>query len=133
MPTAHVMAGLPASGKTTLARSLWPALRLNADDIRAMLGLTSERWTRDLEKVAVDMMISSAKIALEAGHDIVLDNVHATPNWPKRYRKELGELVDQFVVHDLTDVDADECIERDEERGASGDRSVGEVCHPPPR
>lgn len=112
--TAHVLTGLPASGKTTLARSL-DAMRFNLDDTRSMLGFPagSPQWTRDKETVAVSTMVAGMKAAILAGRDIVADNCHMTPSTPRLYRKHLGSLGVEFIVHDLTDVPVDECIARD--------------------
>ncbi len=124
MTTAHVLCGLPASGKSTLARSLFPAIRFNLDDIRAMggFGSGSDNWSRERESVAVTTMLSGAKSAILAGHDVVLDNCHVTPSLPRSYRKELGPLDVEFVVHDLTGVSVNECIRRD----AARENGVGE-------
>ena len=113
MTTVHITTGLPASGKTELARSLWPALRFNMDDMRAQLGMTHERWNKKIEGVVFKAMLAAAKVAVEAGCDIVLDNTHMTPSWPRTYRKELGSLGVDFVVYDLTGVSVDVCIARD--------------------
>lgn len=118
MTTAYVLTGLPASGKTTAARSLFPAVRFNLDDIRAMGGFDSgsDHWSREREAVAVATMIAGAKAAVLAGHDIVLDNCHVTPSLPREYRKTLLPLGVEFKVHDLTHVSVEECIARDAAR-----------------
>ena len=123
MTTVHVVSGLPASGKSTLARSLYPALRFNMDDMRAQLGMTHERWNKDTERIVFSSMLAAAKAAVAAGSDIVFDNTHLTPSWPRSYRKAFEPYDVTFVVHDLTDVSLDECILRDSLRG---DASVGE-------
>lgn len=123
MTTVYLLQGLPASGKTTLARSLYPALRFNMDDMRAQLGLTHEQWNKETESVVFGAMLGAAKAAVVAGRDIVLDNTHCTPSWPRSYRKAFEPYDVTFKVHDLTDVSVDECIARDALRG---DASVGE-------
>ncbi|MEU0937644.1 AAA family ATPase [Embleya sp. NPDC005971] len=114
MPTVHLTTGLPASGKTTLARTL-DGLRFNLDDYRAMMGITGGAWTRDVEKHAVAAMIASAGAALAAGEDVILDNTHLTPYLPTRYKNTFHTAA--FVVHDL-DVPLVDCIRRDAEREA---------------
>ena len=110
MSTVHVMTGLPSSGKTTRARTLG-ALRFSLDDYRAMMG--AEPWGAEKEAVAIAAMVSSAREAIRAGSDVVLDNTHLTPRLPRLYRKRLGPLGVDFVVVDLTDVSVEECIGRD--------------------
>lgn len=123
MTTVHVMRGLPASGKTELARTLL-GLRFNLDDLRAMLGITPETWTREQEDVAMQMLLAGAKTAVKAGFTVVLDNTHIVPRIPAMYRKVLGPLGVDWVVHDLTDVPAEECIRRDSERDVPVGESV---------
>lgn len=109
--TVTVLAGLPGSGKTTIARKC--GMRFNLDDTRAMLGITRGNWSREREDVAIQMMIAGAKAAIVAGMDIVLDNTHVAPRLPRMYRKELGPLGVEFAVIDLTAVPIEECIARD--------------------
>lgn len=122
-PTVHVMHGLPASGKSTFARTLG-VFRFNMDDYRAMMGITPDVWDVDKEAVAVEAMIAGAKSAILAGHDIVIDNTHVTRHLPQRYKSEFGHLGVQFVVHDFTEVPIQVCIRRDRER--AGSERVGE-------
>lgn len=122
MTTALIYSGLPASGKSTHAREL-DALRFNLDDARAMLGITPDNWTREKEEVALQMILAGAKAAVQVGFDVAIDNTHIVPRIPARFRKELGPLGVDWVVHDFTDVSVDECIKRDAER----DNPVGEA------
>lgn len=92
------------------------------DDMRSMLGITHERWTKELENAALGAFIAAAKSLITSGHDVTLDNTHLNPTWLRRYRKEIGPLIDEFVVHDLTDVSLEECLERD----ANRENGVGE-------
>lgn len=118
-PTAHVMCGIPASGKSEFARAL-PALRFNLDDIRKMMGFGSgegQGWTREREDVAIAAMIAGAKAALESGQDVCLDNTHISPSLPRRYRKEFSPIGVDWEVHSFWGVSVDECIRRDAERG----------------
>lgn len=122
MTTVTVVAGLPGSGKSTLAKSL-PGMRFNLDDLRAMVGMDRATWSREQEDVIVRVMLDGAKAAIKAGTDIVIENTHVVPRLPRLYRKELGPLGVDFVVHDLTDIPVEECIKRDSER----DDPVGEA------
>lgn len=119
MTTINVTTGLPGSGKTTHARTL-NALRFNLDDYRAMMG--NSDWGGDKEAVAVEAMMKSATAAVNAGHDITLDNTHLVPRLPGRYKSLFTQPDVTFVVHDFTDVPIEECLRRD----AGRSQPVGE-------
>jgi len=122
MTIVHITTGLPASGKTTFARTL-DAMRFNLDDYRAMLGFPSgsAQWDRQKEKVAVRAMLAGAIAAIRANYDIVMDNTHLVPHLPELYSKEFARFGVTFQVHDFTDVPFAECVRRD------ADRTVGHV------
>lgn len=120
----HVMSGLPASGKSTLARELGVP-RFNLDEYRAMLGFTGEGWSRDREHLAVTAMLEGALAVARQGSDIVLDNTHLNRRLPRLYKDNFILLPDaRFEVHDLTDVPIEECVRRDVRR--IGSAYVGE-------
>lgn len=122
-PVITVMAGLPASGKSTVAKSM-NALRINLDDIRVMMGWTSqEYWSKEKEAVAIEAMLSAIEAAVEGGHDVVVDNTHLTARLPGKMRQRVGGRA-TFSVHSLLCVSVEECIKRDSER----ERSVGETA-----
>lgn len=122
MTVVHLTTGLPASGKSTHARTL-DALRFSLDDYRSMMGTSKETWSNEKEAVAIDAMMASATAAIRAGYDIVVDNTHLVPRLPKKYRKAWSSLDVRFRVHDFTDVSVEECISRDADRE---DGHVGE-------
>ncbi|MEU5220468.1 AAA family ATPase [Streptomyces sp. NPDC020807] len=129
MPVVHVMTGLPASGKTTAARALQAAAegrvrRVNLDDLRAMLDVPAPERGRSYEHERTVLAIQDAAVrgAVDDGFDVVIDNTHLTPHIPKRLKAALVGREVTFVVHDFTDVSADECVRRD----AARERPVGE-------
>ena len=125
MTIVHVMQGLPASGKTTFARTL-DAMRFNLDDYRAMLWGDTE-WSKEKEHVAVQAMIAGMTAVIKLGRDCVADNTHLTPGLPKEYRKAFAQLGVTFEVHSFADVSIEECIARDGARyGSAQSRKVGE-------
>ena len=85
--------GLSGTGKTTLARSLAPALgvapgavHLRTDLERKWLAgvdegqrLPSLAYTQDATRLAYDRMMSRAQTALRAGHSVIVDAVFADP------------------------------------------------------
>jgi predicted kinase len=134
--TLIVTRGLPAAGKSTRALE-WVAqdpehrARVGTDQIAAMLhphtvagddaGYTMHYARR--EQLVVNAAIEAL---LRSGVDVVCDDTFLLP----RYLDDVRELADRcdahLVVWDLTDVDVEECIARDERRGRTGGRSIGE-------
>lgn len=115
MTVVHIETGLPASGKSSHARSLG-VMRFSLDDYRSMMGIGKETWTNEREQVAIACMIESARSAIKAGEEIVIDNTHLVPRLPRMYRKEFSPFGVTFQIHDFTDVSVEECIARDAER-----------------
>lgn len=114
MTIFNVMTGLPASGKSTLARNL-DAMRFNLDDYRQMMGF-ADSWTRDKEDVAVKAFVAAITAAVDAGADVTADNTHLVRRLPNLYKQAMLGRDVEFVVHDLTGVSIAECIERDAKR-----------------
>ncbi|MFF3326323.1 AAA family ATPase [Streptomyces sp. NPDC002889] len=128
MPVVHVMTGLPASGKTTAARTLQAESdgrmrRVNLDDLRAMLDVPAPGRGRSHahEQTVLAIQDAAVRAAVDGGFDVVVDNTHLTPHIPKRLKAAVAGQA-SFVVHDFTDVQLEECIRRD----AGRDRAVGE-------
>lgn len=130
MPTIHVTAGLPGSGKSTYARQLVQASkgrvrRVNLDDLRMMLDRNdgSVRMGKDHEEVVAKIQDAAILTAVDAGQDVVIDNTHLSNRLPKRYKDLLAGRKAVFEVADFTDVPVEECIRRD----AARERTVGEA------
>ncbi|MFD0633205.1 AAA family ATPase [Catenulispora yoronensis] len=122
------MRGLPASGKSTRARELMAAAdgrmrRVSLDDLRRMLDDNdgSKRLGRGHEETVLAVQDAAVLAAVESGFDVVVDNTHLVSRIPKRLKQLLGGRA-EFRVHDLTDVDVEECVRRD----ASRPNPVGE-------
>lgn len=86
--------GLPASGKTTMAKE-WVSedpthrVRFNRDDIRNMLGTY---WVPSREGLINSIYDSFMNEAMLAGYDIVIDNM----NLNDKTIKEIKEYVEEF-------------------------------------
>ncbi|GAA1989086.1 AAA family ATPase [Catenulispora subtropica] len=118
-PVVHLMRGLPASGKSTRARELMAASqgrmrRVSLDDLRRMLDDNdgSKRLGRAHEETVLAVQDATVLAAVESGFDVVVDNTHLVSRIPKRLKQLLGGRA-EFRVHDLTDVDVEECVRRD--------------------
>lgn len=116
--------GLPGCGKSTYAKDLmerkpnsWK--RVNKDDLRAMVD--DGFWSRDAEKLILNIQDKIILEALEAGKNVIVDNTHLAPSHEERIRQLVKGKAD-FEIEDFTGVPVEECIDRDLKRL----KSVGE-------
>lgn len=115
--------GLPASGKSTWAKSMVKKnpgsyKRINKDDLREMLDCS--HWSKGNEKFVLHMRDTMILAALEDGKHVIVDDTNFNPIHEKNIR-ELVHSLAQVEVKKF-DVDVDECILRDAKR----ENSVGE-------
>jgi predicted kinase len=128
MTTITLCRGLPASGKSTWAKqqveeSNGQIVRVNMDDIRAMVGLP---YSKDAEAIALDIQDKAILAAVKAGKDVIVDNTHIEKNMPKRIKRLFdGEVL--FKVQDFSHITTEDCITNDWSRAIDGERSVGET------
>jgi predicted kinase len=127
-PTIHLTRGLPASGKTTFARSLVEQSggrmrRVNLDELRAMLDFntTGERLGRDHEETVLAIQDQAVLAAIQGGFDVICDNTFLVSRLPNRLKRVVAGQA-RFELHDFLDVPVEECIRRDALRA----NSVGE-------
>ena len=115
--------GIQASGKTTWARK-WAEedpqhrIRYNNDDIRAMLG---KYWVPERESIVQRARMAIITEAMEAGYDIVVDNMNLNPKEEAWYRGVLKEFEDRRgvkyeIIHRDFKTPLEECILRDSKR-----------------
>lgn len=122
MQTITLTYGLPASGKTTWAKeevrlSNDKIIRVNMDDIRAMLGIP---YSKDAEEIALKIQDQAILSAIAAGKDVIVDNTHIEQNMPKRIKQLFdGDVL--FKIKDLSKQAVGECVRRDSLR----DKPVG--------
>jgi predicted kinase len=108
--------GLPASGKTTFARTLQPGVvRVNRDDLRRMMH--GERlFTQWAEGQVARVQRAQVEALLAARVSVCVDDT----NLRSRTLRDWAELADRFgaafEVHDFTDVPLEECLRRDAAR-----------------
>jgi predicted kinase len=126
-PYLVITRGLPASGKTTWAKT-WIAedpdnrARVNRDDLRfALFG----RYWPVPEEVVTAAQQAAVRANLLEGRSVVVDDT----NLPSRVSRHWYELAEELgAVFDYVDMaaDPDECVRRDLARAQAGERSVGE-------
>ncbi len=126
--------GLPASGKTTLAKAheqahVLTTVRVNLDDLREMLHAGVFVEGKDgTEKVVKRLRNRLVAAALRSGKDVICDDT----NLREKDVQELHLLAwshgAQFVVWDFCHVPLEECLRRDRERASKpGEVSVGDA------
>lgn len=109
----HLFIGLPASGKSTIAKERLKKdgalMRVNRDDIRTML---FEKWKGKKEQVVTAVETSAVKSALALGYSIIIDDTNLNP----KTRAGWQTLADQcgvLLVEEKFDTPLEECIRRD--------------------
>lgn len=119
--------GLPASGKTTFARKLQPAVaRVNRDDLRRMLH-GDRLYTQWAEWQVTIVQQAQVEALLRAEIDVCVDDTNLRPQTVREWALTASRLGADFEVHDFTDVPLEECLRRDASRPAAervGERAI---------
>lgn len=120
--------GLPASGKTTFAKS-WVSeapkerIRINRDDIRRMLG---PYWVPTREDLVSSIEKDSIRTGIVEGYSVIVDATNFRDKWLldcyDNWKKFTPGL--ELVIKNFTDIPLEECIKRDKLRPK--DEQVGE-------
>lgn len=113
MPKIVILRGLPASGKSTLARKMVAEegyRRVNKDDLRQMLD--GGIYSAENEKLVIALRDYAIFAGVTWGHDIVVDDCH---NNPKHIAVIAGIAEKSGADCRVIDVETpvDECIRRD--------------------
>ncbi|GAA1602527.1 AAA family ATPase [Actinoplanes couchii] len=128
--------GLPAAGKTTRALR-WVAedperrARVGTDQIAAMLHpqilVGADNDYTMLYALREQLVVNAAiEALLRSGLDVVCDDTFLLPHYLETARDLAERCGADLVLWDMTDVDVEVCIARDEQRGRNGGRAVGE-------
>lgn len=135
-PILTFLIGLPASGKTTWAKSYIDShpdtVRVSRDDLRTM---RHPYWIPDQERVINDWEIALTATALGHGKDVILDATNLHPERRDAFTNRVDEYIFMKFIDDslmtvdnkapkyftveetsFLDVSIDECIKRDSER-----------------
>lgn len=111
-----LLRGLPASGKSTFAKDLVSKdnsyVRVNKDDIRSMISLP---WSKESEKLVIDIRDESIKSALARGKNVIVDDTNFHPKHIERVIEIANELSVKFEIKDF-DTPIWTCLERDDLR-----------------
>lgn len=114
-PTLLMLKGLPASGKTSHARTLVDQgyVRVNKDDLRAMLH--NSKFTKGNENEVLQVRDNMITIALSKGKNVVVDDT----NFEEKHKIRLQELANENNANLevlFIDTPLEECIKRNELR-----------------
>jgi len=116
-----ILRGLPASGKSTMAKELVAkygnCVRINKDDLRAML-FGGAKWNPKREDTVVRLQTSLVCQALQNQQSVIVDDTNFNPKHVERWRSIANDGNHKFELIDV-DVSVDECIRRDLNRTAS--------------
>lgn len=136
--------GLPASGKTTVARQQVelreivlgalepgelidrdpprPLVRVNRDDLRAMLHVGD--WSSAKEQHTRTARDALVLALLASGCDVICDDTHIVEREVEDMRRLADLAPADLVVVDLRQVPMEECIRRDQTRPSGVGREV---------
>jgi predicted kinase len=128
--------GLPGCGKSTRAMQ-WVAedpagrARVGTDQIADMLHDETRPDEDDVDSTYAELQTTVALqgaigALLHAGFDVVCDDTNLLPSHVDALRLVAERHHAAVEVWDMTEVDAETCIQRDEDRGLDGGRWVGE-------
>lgn len=139
MLTLFYTVGLPASGKSTLARKMveeanGTLVAISKDELRARpdapSGRKRERWV-------VEQQSAFIREHLAAGTSVIVHDTNFNPVHPARFAALADEFGAELHKLDLTHVDVHECIRRDAARADHVGESVimgmwQKYCYTPP-
>ncbi|MBC7406745.1 MAG: AAA family ATPase [Candidatus Parcubacteria bacterium] len=124
MPKLTILQGLPASGKSTLAREIVAKTgntkRVNKDDIRALLD--NSKWSKNNEKFVLKTRDFLIEEALLDGFNVVSDDTNLHPKHIETM-KIIAKKYNAALETKFINTPIDECIKRDLVRP----NSVGEA------
>jgi predicted kinase len=126
MLTVYFLKGLPGSGKSTWAKDFVKRntnfIRINKDDIRAMLGYTV--WSHEHEDLVISIRDNSIRNALKANFSVIVDDTNFAPNHFKRVMQICEQHGDINLITKYFDVDLEETKKRNANRPNSVPENV---------
>lgn len=120
-----LLKGLPASGKSTWAKSqITPGgkvKRVNKDDLRAMID--NSNHSKPNESFILSVRDFIVEEAVKDGYTIIVDDTNLVPKHEERMRELAKKYNAEFTIKSFLDVPLEECIARDAKR----ENPVGET------
>jgi len=127
-PVLVMVKGLPASGKTTYARTLVDKgyVRVNKDDLRAMMH--NSKWSKGNEKQVLYARDTAVRNALFNGQNVIVDDTNFAPGHEATLRQIAQDTESNFEAV-VIDTPLEECIKRNENRANKVPVSVIVTMH----
>lgn len=121
-PIVEIFQGLPASGKTTMARQRvevggGKTVRVSKDDLRAMM--TNGKYDAFSEELVLAVRDALIVNAVAACYDVIVDDTNIEPKHIARIRGLIGASAN--VIVSVFDTPLEECVAR------NASRTVGQV------
>ncbi len=128
MATLYITRGLPGSGKSTWARQQPGTVRVNRDDLRAMLhgGHTGEGWA---ERQVTAVQHAAVEALLKSGQSVICDDTNLRGKTVKDLAAIASECGATAEIVDFTHVPLEVCLERDAQRPGSVGAEVIQRMH----
>lgn len=118
MPKLIIMQGLPASGKSTMAKTIIEesgnTVRLNKDLLRTMLHF--DKFSGHNEKATQEASLQLAQHFLFEKMNVIIDDTNLNPKTVNRWKMLAASMDAKIECHDLTNVPVEDCVERDSKR-----------------
>lgn len=118
-----MLSGLPASGKSTYAKSLVESggnwVRVNKDLIRTTLHF--DKWSGRNEDITQQVEIAMAIAALNSGRNVIVDDTNLSERHRNLWSGVAKDTGHTFETKSFTDVSWLECVNRD----ATREKKVG--------
>lgn len=125
MKTVTILKGLPASGKTTWAKTQVESFpgkykRINKDDLRAMLD--AGKWSKENEKFIIKTRNALILSALDEGKHVIVDDTNLHEKHENAIRALVNGIAEVEVI--LFEITPEEAIKRDLNRPNSVGKDV---------
>lgn len=130
MRTLYMMRGLPASGKTTVAKKMVDdqgVKRVNRDELRMMID--NGRYSEEREYLIKEVRDSVITKSLWLGYDVVIDDTNLKSEDEDHFRRLIAATDVNFQVVNMH-TPLEECLERDRNRENSvrvGEKVIREL------
>ncbi len=130
MATLVVMRGLPASGKSYTADTVYQGhYYVSRDMMREQFGLTEYLGSPKQESAITKMEEFQVRTALRSGFDVVVDDMNLRARYVKRWQGIAAQCGAAFKLHDLTNATLEECLGRNANRGLKVPQALIEGLH----
>jgi len=129
--TIYILRGIPASGKSTFAKDNinQNTIRINRDDMRAMLGYSFDNYDAKIEKAITEASNKLLRSLLKDGYNIIIDNLNLKQSYVNEIH-EIAEEVGNVLIHEKHfPIDLDTAILRNRARGETVPENVIEDLH----